>query len=60
MLSEAFDDVVSLGRACQPTYQIRRVLGITTAHVVDWIITPDAALQTLIGSRLDGSSRASD
>ena len=49
-----FDEVVSLGRACQPAYQIRRVTGAQTAHVFDWIITPDAALRTLVESRLQG------
>lgn len=49
-----YDQVVSLGHACQPAYQIRRVLGVTSAHVFDWIVIPDPALITLIGSDLDG------
>lgn len=49
-----FDDIVSLGRACQPAYQIRRLLGVQAAHVFDWIITPDTALQALLATRLDG------
>src|SRR5262245_21977672 len=49
-----FDDVVSLGRACQPAHQIRRGLGVETAHVFDWVITPDATLRTLVESRLEG------
>src|SRR3954467_2599189 len=49
-----YDDVVSLGRACQPCHQIRRVLGITSAQVFDWLITTDQGLVTLVESGLDG------
>jgi hypothetical protein len=49
-----YDQVVSLGCACQPAHQIRRALGLTSAHVFDWIVTPDQALVTLIESDLDG------
>jgi hypothetical protein len=53
-VTDRFDDIVSLGRACQPAHQIRRVFGIQTAQVFDWIITPDATLRTLLETRLDG------
>lgn len=46
--------VVSLGRACQPAHQIRRILGITSAQVFDWIVTTDEGLVTLIGEQLEG------
>ena len=46
--------VVSLGRACQPAHQIRRILGITAAQVFDWIITTDQGLVALIEANLDG------
>ena len=45
---------VSLGRGCQPAYQIRRVLGISRAQVFDWILTLDAGLAALIESNLEG------
>jgi hypothetical protein len=48
-----YDQVISLGRACQPAYQLRRILGAETAHVFDWLITPDQALLTLIESDFD-------
>ena len=48
-----YDQVVSLGHGCQPAHQIRRVLGITSAHVFDWIVTPTPALITLIESDLE-------
>jgi hypothetical protein len=53
-VTDSFDDIVSLGRACQPAHQIRRLFGVQTAQVFDWIITPDAALRTLLETRLDG------
>jgi Putative papain-like cysteine peptidase (DUF1796) len=49
-----YEQVVSLGRACQPAHQIRRVLGTTSAHVFDWIVTPAPALVALIESDLEG------
>lgn len=49
-----YDHVISLGRACQPAHQIRRILGIATAHVFDWIITTDPGLLTLVDTNLDG------
>lgn len=48
-----YDQVVSLGQACQPAYQIRRILGISSAHVFDWIMTPTEGLIALIGSDLE-------
>ena len=47
-----FDTVISLGRGCQPAYQIRRALKITEARVWDWVITPDPSLVTAIRSGL--------
>lgn len=49
-----YDQVVSLGRGCQPAHQIRRLDASAQAHVFDWIITPDAALVDLIAAGLDG------
>lgn len=49
----AYDQIVSLGRACQPAYQLRRLTGAKTAHVFDWIITPDEALVRWIKTDLD-------
>lgn len=48
-----YDQVVSLGRACQPARQLRRILGTESAHVFDWIITTDQGLVSLIASDLD-------
>jgi hypothetical protein len=49
-----YDHVVSLGRGCQPAHQIRRIRGIETAHVFDWIVTTDRGLVAHITSNLDG------
>lgn len=49
-----YDEVVSLGRSCQPAHQVRRVLGISRAHVFDWIVTTDTGLCTLIADDLRG------
>jgi|CXWL01.1.fsa_nt_gi hypothetical protein len=48
-----YDQVVSLGRGCQPAHQIRRILGTESAHVFDWLVTTDLGLVTLIASDLD-------
>lgn len=49
-----YDQIVSLGRACQPAHQIRRVVPDAPAHVFDWIITNDDALVAHIDADLDG------
>jgi len=49
-----YDQVVSLGRGCQPAHQIRRILQTSSANVFDWIVTTDQGLLTLIGTDLDG------
>jgi hypothetical protein len=49
-----FDQVVSLGRSCQPAYQIRRLVAGAQTHVFDWIITPDVGLVETIERGLDG------
>jgi hypothetical protein len=49
-----YHEVVSLGRACQPAYQLRRVLGISRAHVFDWIATTDTGIRSLIADDLQG------
>lgn len=49
-----YDQIVSLGRGCQPAHQIRRLNTDAVAHVFDWIVTPDAALISFIASDLDG------
>lgn len=54
MVGRRYDQVVSLGRACQPAYQIRRLDAGAQAHVFDWVITPDAGLVDLIATGLDG------
>lgn len=53
MLLNRFDEIVSLGRACQPAYQIRRIFGAERAHVFDWVITPDQGLRASIDAGLD-------
>src|SRR5262245_65264726 len=49
-----YDEVVSLGRGCQPAHQIRRILQTSAAHIFDWIVTTDDGLATLVASNLDG------
>jgi hypothetical protein len=49
-----YGQIVSLGRACQPAYQLRRLTGSDSAHVFDWIITTDAGLIHWIESDLRG------
>ncbi len=49
-----YEQIVSLGRGCQPAHQIRRLIPGAAAHVFDWIVTPDAALISFIASDLDG------
>jgi hypothetical protein len=53
-MSGGYDQVVSLGRACQPAYQIRRLVPGAIAHVFDWIITNDHGLVSLIEAELNG------
>jgi hypothetical protein len=53
-LAGQYDQVVSLGKGCQPAHQIRRLLGTTSAHVFDWIVTTDGGLVAHIASGLDG------
>jgi hypothetical protein len=53
-LAGQYDQVVSLGKGCQPAHQIRRLIGIASAHVFDWIVTTDGGLVTHIESGLDG------
>ena len=50
----AYDHIISLGRACQPRYQLRRIRGLADAGVFDWIITPDPGLRACIASGLAG------
>lgn len=50
---DRYDQVVSLGQACQPAHQLRRILGVSSAHVFDWIMTPSEGLIALIESDLD-------
>ncbi len=52
--SAGYDQIVSLGRACQPAYQLRRLTGVKAAHVFDWIITQDEGLIRWIETDLDG------
>jgi hypothetical protein len=49
-----YDQVVSLGRGCQPAHQIRRILQSSSANIFDWIVTTDEGLVAHIESGLDG------
>jgi len=49
-----YREIVSLGRACQPAYQVRHRLGVTRAHVFDWVVTTDSGLRHHIDTRLAG------
>lgn len=49
-----YDQIVSLGKNCQPAHQIRRFTGVTSAHLFDWLITPDDGLVMHISADLDG------
>ena len=51
MMIGPYHEVVSLGRACQPAYQLRRVLNISRAHVFDWLITDDVGIRGHISAR---------
>lgn len=49
-----YDQVVSLGRGCQPAHQIRRLLQSSSANPFDWIVTTDEGLVAHIESGLEG------
>jgi hypothetical protein len=49
-----FDRVVSLGRSCQPAFQIRRYTGIEDAQLLDWVVTPDSALCHVLANSFEG------
>jgi hypothetical protein len=49
-----YDEVVSLGRGCQPAHQIRRILQSSSANIFDWIVTTDQGLVAHIESDLEG------
>ena len=49
-----YDLVVSLGKNCQPAYQIRRYTGVQRAQVFDWCMTPDSALTQVIRHGFSG------
>lgn len=49
-----YEQIVSLGRGCQPAHQIRRLDAGAVAHVFDWIVTPDAALVNFIAADIAG------
>ncbi len=53
-IGRRYDDIVSLGRHCQPAYQIRRLTGVEAAGIFDWIYTTDDGLVRLIESGLAG------
>ena len=53
-MSGPFDQIVSLGRACQVACQLRRVTGDTSARALDWVITSDEALLRVLGDGLSG------
>lgn len=53
-LLQHYDQVVSLGRGCQPAHQIRRILQSSSANIFDWIVTTDQGLVTHIESELEG------
>lgn len=53
-LETPYRNVVSVGRDCQPAYQIRRVFdGAFATHIFDWIITTDSGVVEHIASNLD-------
>ncbi len=43
-----FTAIISLGRACDTSFQIRRIFGQETSWPFDWLITPYSALCSLI------------
>ena len=49
-----YTQIISLGRACQPRYQLRRMRGTVDAYPFDWIITPDDGLRAVIADQLAG------
>ncbi len=49
-----YTQIISLGRACQPRYQLRRIRGTVDAYPFDWIITPDVGLRAVIAAGLAG------
>jgi Putative papain-like cysteine peptidase (DUF1796) len=49
-----YDEIISLGRACQTAHQLRHQLNLDRAHVFDWLVTSDPGLLTLIENQLDG------
>jgi hypothetical protein len=52
-----FDLVVSLGQACDTSFQIRRRFGQSHSHPFDWLITPFSGLTSLIESGFEGFLR---
>ena len=49
-----YTQIISLGRACQPRHQLRRMRGTVDAYPFDWIITPDEGLRAVITAGLTG------
>jgi hypothetical protein len=49
-----YDEVISLGCACQPAAQLKRLGLRHRAHMFDWLITDDRALLTGIATGLQG------
>lgn len=54
MTQSLYQQIVSLGRGCQPAHQIRRVAPDAQSHVFDWIVTTDLGLIELIKTDLEG------
>ncbi len=46
--------IISLGRACDIAFHIRRCFGQEEAYPFDWLITPVEALTTLVRTDFDG------
>lgn len=49
-----FHRIISLGRACDIAYQIRRVFNQAEAYPFDWLVTPMSGLIKVIQSDFDG------
>jgi hypothetical protein len=48
--ANCFDVVVSLGQACDASFQIRRTVGQSASYPFDWLITPFGGIRTLLRS----------
>jgi Putative papain-like cysteine peptidase (DUF1796) len=49
-----YDNIVSLGGACETAYHIRRHFGIKHAQVFDWWVTPTDSLISILSNNFQG------